>query len=102
VADDYELIVRTFLNTRILHVQKMLYLQYNDGNSTVDNNSKDINRRARLIRDYYDSQIHDRILELDKIDWNWDEELSHSQQYQNQTNMRKYYEEEEVLNYIHK
>ena len=100
VADDYELIVRTFLNTRILHVQKMLYLQYNNGNSTVDNNSKDINRRARLIRDYYDPQIHDRILELGKIDWNWDEKLSHSQQYQNQTNIRKYYKEEEVLNYI--
>ncbi len=100
VADDYELIVRTFLNTRIIHVQKMLYLQYNDGNSTVDNNSKDINRRARLIRDYYDSPIHDRILELGKIDWNWDEELGHSQQYQNQTFTRKYYQEEQVLNYI--
>jgi len=100
VADDYELIVRTFLNTRIIHVQKMLYLQYNDGNSTVDNNSKDINRRARLIRDHYDSSIHDRILELGKIDWNWDKELGHSQQYQNQIFTKKYYQEEQVLNYI--
>ena len=32
----------------------MLYVQYNNGDSTVDNNRVDINRRARLIRDYYD------------------------------------------------
>ena len=102
VADDYELIVRTFLNTRIIHVQKMLYLQYNNHNSTVDNNSKDINRRARLIRDYYDIQIHNRILRLNKLDWNWDKNLLHSQQFQNQTGVRKYHNEEEVLNYIYK
>jgi hypothetical protein len=101
VADDYELIVRTFLHTKMIHVKKMLYLQWNNRNSTVDNNAKDINRRARLIRDHYDKQIHDRILVLGKKDWNWDKKLGHSQKLQNNTPIRKYFKEEQVLNYIY-
>jgi pectin methylesterase-like acyl-CoA thioesterase len=79
----------------------MLYIQHNNRNSTVDNNGIDINRRARLIRDHYDQQIHDRILELGKHDWNWDDELGHSQKFQNNTSIRKYFKEEQVLNYIY-
>lgn len=101
IADDYELIVRTFLNTEMVHIKKMLYLQYNDRNSAVDNNAIDINRRARLIRDHYDLQIHNRILELGKTDWNWDDSLGHSQKFQNNISIKKYYEEEEVLNKIY-
>ena len=102
VADDYELIVRTFLNTRMIHIKKMLYLQWNNRNSTVDNNFTDINRRSRLIRDFYDKQIHDRIIELGFNDWNWDEVNGHSQKYQNKVFTKKYYQEEEVLNHIYK
>ena len=101
VADDFEIIIRSFLNTRFIHVKRMLYLQYNNRNSTVDNNSTDINRRARLIRDHYDKAIHDRILQLGYKDWNWDDELKHSQKFQNKAPIRKYYEEEEVMNYIY-
>lgn len=101
IADDYELIVRTFLNTEMVHIKKMLYLQYNDKNSTVDNNAIDINRRSRLIRDHYDLQIHNRIIQLGKQDWNWDQTLNHSQKYQNNIHVKKYYGEEEVLNKIY-
>ena len=101
VADDFEMIVKSFLNTRFIHVKRMLYLQYNNRNSTVDNNATDINRRARLIRDHYDKAIHDRILQLGFKDWNWDDELKHSQKFQNRTPIRKYYDEEEVMNYIY-
>jgi glycosyltransferase involved in cell wall biosynthesis len=101
VADDLEIIIRSFLNTRFIHVKRLLYLQYNNRNSTVDNNAQDINRRARLIRDYYDLAIHNRILELGFHDWNWDEEKGHSQKFQNSTPIRKYYEEEQVMNYIY-
>ncbi len=101
IADDYELIVRTFLNTEMVHIKKMLYLQYNDRNSAVDNNAIDINRRARLIRDHYDLQIHNRILELGKTDWNWNDSLGHSQKFQNNISIKKYYGEEEVLNKIY-
>ena len=101
VADDFELIVRTFLHTRMIHVKKMLYIQYNNKNSTVDNNATDINRRARLIRDHYDKRIHERIIELGFEDWNWDEELGHSQKFQNRGGVRKFYNEEQVMNYIY-
>ena len=101
VADDFELIIRTFLNTRMVHIKKMLYLQWNDRNSTVDNNSTDINRRSRLIRDYYDKQIHSRILELGFNDWNWDEINEHSQKFQNNVSIRMYHDKEEIMNYIY-
>jgi len=101
VADDLEILIRTFLNTRMTHIKKVLYLQYNNGNSTVNNNSIDINRRARLIRDHYDLMIHNRIIELGFNDWNWDDELGHSQKLQNRTPIRKFYDEEQVMNYIY-
>jgi glycosyltransferase involved in cell wall biosynthesis len=101
VADDLEIIIRSFLNTRMIHVKKVLYLQYNNRNSTVDNNATDINRRARLIRDYYDTAIHNRIIELGFNDWNWNEEDGTSQKLQNRAPIRKFFGEEEVMNYIY-
>ena len=101
VADDLEIIIKSFLHTRMIHVKKVLYFQYNNRNSTVDNNATDINRRARLIRDYYDKAIHERIIELGYHDWNWSDEDGHSQKFQNKVPIRKYYHEEEVMNYIY-
>lgn len=101
VADDLEILIRTFLNTRMIHVKKVLYLQFSSGNTTTDNNAQDINRRARLIRDFYDSQIHRRIQELGFHDWNWDDEKGHSQKFQNAIFVRKLYEEEQKMNYIY-
>ena len=101
VADDFEMIVRTFLHTRFIHVKRMLYLQYNNRNSTVDNNAQDINRRARLIRDHYDKRIHERIHQLGFKDWCWDDEKNHSHKLQNFQPVKKYYEEEEIMNYIY-
>lgn len=101
VADDYELIVRTFLNTRMIHINKLLYLQYNNGNSTVDNNWKDINRKARLIKDYYDRQIHKRFIELGLDDWEWIEELQRSNLYQNDMDRLQYFDKENLINYTY-
>ncbi len=101
VADDLEILIRTFLETKMIHVKKVLYLQYNNNNSTVDNNATDINRRARLIRDFYDKRIHDRIEEMGYFDWNWDEIAQHSQKFQNSVPIKKYYKQEQVMNYIY-
>lgn len=101
VADDFELIVRTFLNTKMVHIKKVLYIQWNNRNSTTDNNSVDINRRSRLIRDYYDKQIHNKILEMGKNDWSWVDNENCSQKFQNHIFIRKFNEEEEILNYIY-
>jgi glycosyltransferase involved in cell wall biosynthesis len=101
VADDLELIIKTFLETRMIHVRKLLYLQYNNGNSTVDNNVIDINRRARLIRDHYDLRIHERIEGLGKFDWNWIPENNHSYKTLRWYAIPRYDNDEELLNYIY-
>jgi O-antigen biosynthesis protein len=101
VADDLEVSIKTFLYTKMIHVKKVLYLQYNNRNSTVDNNSTDINRRARLIRDYYDKEIHNKILSYGKHDWVWDEEAGHSHKFQNRGMPRMFEENEQVMNYIY-
>lgn len=105
LADDFELIIRTFLNTRIIHIPKVLYIQYNNSDSTVDNNSFEINRRARQIRKHYDRLIHERILELGFEDWEWDYENDcsiHPTAFvkTDKSDMR-YFEKEQVLNYTY-
>ena len=74
VADDYELMVRTFLETRMGHIPKMLYLQYRnmDGN-THQRRVLDIQRLVRYISMSYDKDIHKRLLELGVDDFIWDE-----------------------------
>lgn len=99
VTDDFELIVRTFLNTTMVHVPKLLYLQYNNRNSTVDNNATDINRKARLIRDFYDKQIHEKFVLLDKNDFEWNEELQRSNPLQNDMQDLQF-EDENAVNEI--
>ena len=73
VADDYELIVRTFLRTRIVRVPKLCYLQY-ISNSAQEKRNKDIHRHVSAIRIHYDKPIHDRLLELGCEDFVWNEE----------------------------
>ena len=105
VADDLELIIRTFLETRIIHIKKMLYIQYFKLGSTVDLNSFDINRRARLIRDFYNLEIHKRIEELGFTDWDWDPDQNKSIHGSNWTRNDKsdlrFGIEEQVMNYIY-
>ena len=102
VADDFELIIRTFINTRMIHVKEMLYLQYSDKNTTTSNNSIDINRRARLIRDHYNEMIHQRILDIGGVDWDWDNETRTSPRLQNSGLERlKFGVDECYLNYVH-
>jgi len=105
VADDLELIIRTFLETRIVHIKKMLYIQYFKLGSTVDLNSFDINRRSRLIRDFYDPMIHKRISDLGFLDWEWDEEKGDSIHKSGWTRIDKsdigLGDREQVMNYIY-
>jgi glycosyltransferase involved in cell wall biosynthesis len=72
VADDYELMVRTFLNTRMARVPKLCYIQY-ISNTAQHIRNKDIQRHVRSITSYYDRMIHDRLLELGCEDFIWDE-----------------------------
>jgi glycosyltransferase involved in cell wall biosynthesis len=72
VADDYEIIVRTFLKTRMIRVPKLCYIQY-ISNTTQQIRNKDIHRHVRSIRVHYERMIHERLLELGCEDFVWDE-----------------------------
>ena len=74
VADDYELLVRTFLATRMVRVPKMCYVQYRniDGTgNTHQSRNKEIQRLVRNISMSYDEKIHNRLLELGVDDFIW-------------------------------
>lgn len=78
VADDYELLVRTFLTTRMVHIQRLGYVQFmsRSGGNTQMKRNLEIQRLVRLFRERYDRQIHERFLELGVEDWAWKGELS--------------------------
>lgn len=73
IADDYELIVRTFLHTRFCHIQALGYIQYiynnETGQNTHDATRGDIQRRVRSIMYHYNHDISLRFYELGVTDW---------------------------------
>ena len=72
VADDFEIMVRTFLKTRMVRVPKLCYLQY-IGNTAQQERINEIHRHVRSIMTHYDKMIHERFLELGCEDFAWDE-----------------------------
>jgi GT2 family glycosyltransferase len=66
VADDYEILIRTFLRTRMVHIQRFGYIQYlqRDGGNTQRVRNKEIQRLTRLFQQRYESEIHQRFVEL--------------------------------------
>lgn len=72
VADDYELMVRTFLNTHMCKINKFLYVQYfYDGERTNTTNYRrmDIARRVDFISRHYNEDIKNRFEEFGVEDW---------------------------------
>ena len=69
VADDYELIVRTFLHTIMMRIPKLGYLQFMHSSNTTDISRKDIQRRVRTIMYYYNDKIAERFKELGVEDY---------------------------------
>ena len=71
VADDYELMIRTFLYTRMVHVKKFGYIQYKYSQSQTYVRNYEIQRLVRYFREYYDQAIHARCLQLSDPDLVW-------------------------------
>jgi hypothetical protein len=69
IADDYELIVRSFLKTKFVRIPKMLYLQFFHNSNTQNDSRADIQRRVRTISEYYNLKIKERFEELGVVDW---------------------------------
>ncbi len=79
VADDYELMIRTFLHTEMVKISKLCYIQWRNkpgaiskGNTHQERN-KEIQRLVRYFSQFYDKQIHDRFLKLGIDDYLWKE-----------------------------
>jgi glycosyltransferase involved in cell wall biosynthesis len=76
IADDYEILVRTFLETTFVKIPKLGYIQfiYNNGfeRNTHDLSRDDIQRRVRTIMYYYNDRIAKRFQELGVEDWAYD------------------------------
>lgn len=69
ICDDYEILLRTFLNTEMCHIKYPCYKQrWLEGENSQDGgggeNRKDIQRRVDIVADFYNKRIHDRINEL--------------------------------------
>lgn len=71
IADDYELIIRTFLNTKFMRIPKMLYIQKMNGKNSQDSsdNRKDIQIRVREIANFYSHSIKTRFEQLGGVDY---------------------------------
>ena len=80
IADDYELIVRTFLNTKFCHIDALGYIQYiynnESGQNTHDATRGDIQRRVRSIANHYNHDIAQRFYQLGVRDWAYKENPS--------------------------
>lgn len=73
IADDMELMIRTFLVTIMVRIPRLCYLQFQDGTNTQVARNRDIQRHVRYLTWKYDRRIHDRFLELGVDDWVWNE-----------------------------
>jgi len=79
VADDYELMVRTFLKTRMVRCPSLCYIQWRNpdgdikGGNTHRERNQEIQRLVRSFSEWYDRSIHDRFIELGVDDFVWKE-----------------------------
>lgn len=69
IADDYELVVRTFLETKFAKIAECCYLQFYHGGNSQELPRADIQRRVRTISTFYTGKINERFKELGVEDW---------------------------------
>ena len=100
IADDYELIVRTFLKTKFVRIPKLGYLQYiyhnANGRNTHDLSRADIQRRVRSIMYFYNDAINERFKELGVFDYAYDENKDNPLDVES-----RFGEKENYVNYIY-
>lgn len=87
IADDYELIVRTFLTTEMVHIPKLLYIQFYHQSNSQNIQRADIQRRARTIAAFYNEDIKKRFEELGKEDWCYQNGIETPSRFENEQNV---------------
>jgi glycosyltransferase involved in cell wall biosynthesis len=104
VLDDMEILIRTFIKGKMIKIDKVLYYQYEESgergskenNNTQSSRFAEIQRTVWYIKNHYDLDIHNRILELGFKDDPWDEEMQTSILWKNHT------PGQEIMNYTYK
>lgn len=104
VLDDMELLIRTFLKTKMIKIDKVLYIQYQDegergsesNNNTQSVRFAEIQRTVWILKNHYDNDIHNRILELGFKDDPWDENT------QSSTLWKEHEPGQEIMSYLYK
>ena len=79
VLDDLDLLIRTFLHGKMCKIPKVLYIQHEgedrgnrkNGDTTQSKRFSEIQRLGCIIKDKYDAEIHNRLLELGVEDPYW-------------------------------
>jgi O-antigen biosynthesis protein len=75
VCDDYEIILRTFLATRMVHIRALGYIQYHnspgEGGNTQRRRNQEIQRLVCHFRTHYEDRIHKRLVALGADDFIW-------------------------------
>jgi len=75
VADDYELMIRTFLYTKMAKMPVLSYIQYfeKDASNSQFTRNGEIQRLVNYFASYYNNLIRDRLIELGADDFCWTE-----------------------------
>lgn len=73
IADDYELMVRTFLVTRMVRIDYCGYIQHYHENNSQSSRLPEIQRIVTLTSRKYNQQIHNRICSLGLNDFSCDQ-----------------------------
>ena len=71
VADDYELLVRTWLTTDMVHIQRFGYIQYHHENNTQKKRNAEIQNLVASIHKAYEENIHQKFVERGVDDFIW-------------------------------
>lgn len=100
VLDDAEILIRTFLNGKMIKIPEVLYIQHESGDRGTESGTntqslrfKEIQRTTEILLKKYDTQVHERIEQLGYTDCIWDHNIG-------QSNIHKKIDEPPVMNYI--
>lgn len=66
IVDDYELIVRTFLSTKMIKIPQVLYIQHREHETTQTKRNREIQRTNLLVSSVYNELIDERVTYLTK------------------------------------
>jgi len=101
IADDYELVVRSFLYTKFCKICRLGYIQIIYQNEQERNSHDvaraDIQRRVASIAEFYNESIANRFMQLKITDWVYEQKDKDLDEIPN-----KFGTEEGVANYIYK